>query len=120
MWENLFLAKRFLFSGEGKDVTEEMTNPWKETTLQTIYAKTDIYNANKFGLFYKALLKRTLYLKNDKYTGRKHSKIRATGLAAVNMNSEKLPMFAIGKWKKPRCLKNFNYLVVTETRTKAR
>ena len=120
MWENLFLTKHFLFSGEGKDITEEMTNPWKETPLQTIYAKTDIYNADKFGLFYKAFLKKNLYLKNDKCTGRKNSKIRVTGLAAVNMNSEKLPMFAIGKWKKPRCLKNFNYLVVTETRTKAR
>ena len=35
------------FSGEGKDVTREMTDPWKETTLKTIltnYVKTDIYN----------------------------------------------------------------------------
>ena len=55
-----------LFSGEGKDVTREMIDPWKETTLQTIltnYAKTDIYNAEEFGLFFKALPKETLHQK---------------------------------------------------------
>ena len=30
---NLFLTKRFFFSGEGKDVTKKMTNSWKETTM---------------------------------------------------------------------------------------
>ena len=42
-------------------VTEEMTDPWKETTLQTIlnnYTKTDIYNADEFGLFYTILSKK--------------------------------------------------------------
>ena len=60
MWENLFLTKRFFFSKEGKDVTGDITDPWKETTLQTIlssYAKIKIYNADEFGLFYKALPK---------------------------------------------------------------
>ena len=61
MWENLFLMKRFFFSEEGQDVTRVMTNPCKETTLQTVlssYAKTNIYNADEFGLFYKALPKK--------------------------------------------------------------
>ena len=56
-----------------------MTDPWKETTLQTIltnYAKTDIYNADEFGLFFKALPKKTLHLKDENCTGGKHSKIR--------------------------------------------
>ena len=38
-----------------------MTNPWKKTTLQTTltnYAKTDIFNADKFGLIFKALPKK--------------------------------------------------------------
>ena len=51
MWENLFLTKRFFFTGEGNNVTEEMIKPWKETTLQIIlsnYAKIDIYNVDKF------------------------------------------------------------------------
>ena len=61
MWENLLLTKRFFFSEEGKGVTVDITDPWKETTLQTIlssYAKTNIYNADEFGLFYKALPKK--------------------------------------------------------------
>ena len=37
--------------------------------------------------------------------GGNHSKIRITGLAANNATGEKLPMFVIGKTKKPRCLK---------------
>ena len=60
MRDNFFLTKRFLFSGDGKD----------ETTLQTAQsnlAKTDIYNAIEFGLFYKVLpKKKTLHLKDDK------------------------------------------------------
>ena len=61
MWENLFLMRHFFFSEEGKAVTRVMTNPCKETTLQTVlssYAKTNIYNADEFGLFYKVLLKK--------------------------------------------------------------
>ena len=72
-----------------------MTDPWKETTLQTIltnYAKTDIYNADEFGLFFKALPRKTLHLKGENCTGGKPSKIIVTGLAAANMNSDKLPM----------------------------
>ena len=50
-----------------EDVTNEMTHPrgcemtvpWKETTLPTIlsrYNPRDIYNADEFGLFYKAFM----------------------------------------------------------------
>ena len=90
-----------------------MTNPWKETTLQTIlsnYAKTDINNADEFGLFFKALPKKTLHLKHEKRTRGKHSKIRVMGLAAAIMNGDKLPMFVIGKFRKPRCFKNIKKL----------
>ena len=105
---------RFIhFLGEGGGVTSEMTAPWTETTLQTIlqnYDKDDIYNADKFGLFYQALQKKTLHFKNEKCTGGKHSKIRLTGMAAANMAGEKLPMFVIGKAAKPRCFKNIKQL----------
>ena len=100
-----------------------MTDPWKERTLQTIltnYAKTDIYNAHEFGLFFKALPKETLHLKDEKCIGGKHSKIRVTRLAAANMNGDKLPMFVIGKSQQPRCFTNIkNYLAVTEAKRKA-
>ena len=90
-----------------------MTDPWKKRTLQTIltnYAKTDIYNADEFGLFFKALPKKTLYLKDEKCIGGKHSKIRVTGLAAANMNGDRLPMFLIGKSQQPKCFTNIKKL----------
>ena len=51
-------------------------------------------------MFYKDLPKKTLHVKDDKYTGGKHSKIKVTGLAATNINGDKLRMFVIGKSKK--------------------
>ena len=40
----------------------------------------------------------------------KHSKIRLTGLAAVNVVDEKLPMFVVGKSKSPQCFKGVRHL----------
>ena len=88
--------------GESKSVTEEMTAPWTETTLPTIlsrYPLENILNADEFGLFYQCLPNKTLHLKGEKCSGRKHSKIRLTGLAAGNAYGERLPMFVIGKAK---------------------
>jgi len=54
-------SKILLLSGEGKDVTREMTDPWKETTHQTSlskYAKTDIYSVDEFGLFLRLYLRK--------------------------------------------------------------
>ena len=106
------MEKRVLFSltflGEGQDITNEMTGPWKETTLPTIlsnYNPADIFNADEFGLFYRALPKKSLNLKGEKCSRGKKSKIRFTGLAAANMSGEKFPMFVIGKSESPRCFK---------------
>lgn len=72
--------------------------------------RKNIYNSDEFGLFFKALPKKTLNLKDEKCTGGKHSKIRITGLAAANMNGDKLPMIVIGKSQKPRCFKHIRKL----------
>ena len=40
---------------------------------------------------------KTYHFKNEKCTGGKHSKISLTGMAAGDVNGEKLPMFVIGK-----------------------
>ena len=99
-----------------------MTDPWKEATLQTIltnYAKTSIYNAEEFGLFFKALPNKTLHLKDEKCTGGKHSKIRMTRLAAANMNGEKLPIFVIDKSQSLDVSRiSKNYLAFTNARRK--
>ena len=53
-------------AGEENAVTADMTASWNETALPTIlynYALRDIYNCDKFGLFYQALPNKTLHLK---------------------------------------------------------
>ena len=90
-----------------------MVAGWWETSLPTLlsnYELKNIYNADEFGLFYQCLPDITYQLKSEKCSGGKLSKIRITGLAAANALGEKLPMFAIGKAKKPLCFKNIRFL----------
>ena len=63
-----------------------------------------IYNADKFGLFYKALATKSMHLKGEKCIGGKNSKTWLIGLAAANVWG-KIPMFVIGKSNKPHCFK---------------
>ena len=44
-----------------------------------------------------------MHLKSEDCVGGKCSKVRLTRLAAASATGEKLPMFVIGKSKKPRC-----------------
>ena len=90
-----------------------MVAPWEQTTLPTILSQYDlnqIYNADEFGLFYRAQLNKSLHLKNENCVGGKHSKLRLTGLTAANAAGEKLPLFVIDKSKKPRCFKHIKHL----------
>ena len=87
-------------AGEPKSVTKEMTAPWTETTLPTIfsrYALIDIFNADEFGLFYQSLPSKTMHFKGQKCSGGKHSN--------GNAFWKRLPIFVIGKSQKPRCFK---------------
>ena len=79
-------------------------------TILSRYPLENIFNADEFGLFYQCLPNKTLHLKGEKCSGRKHSKIRLTGLAAGNAYGERLPMFVIGKANKPRCFKGVRNL----------
>ena len=97
-------------SEESRSVTPETTNTWNERSLPTIlsrYKLKDIYSADKFGLFYQGLPKKSLHMKGEKYSGSKHSKVRLTGMAAATADGEKLAIFVIGKSLKPKCFKNF-------------
>ena len=91
-----------------------MTAPWAETTLPTMLSKYElnqIYNADEFGLFYRAQPEKSLHLQDERCVGGKHSKLRLTELAAANAAGEKVPMFVIGKLKSPRCFKNIKHLL---------
>ena len=90
-----------------------MVARWEQTTLPTILCKYDlnqIYNADEFGLFYRAQPNKSLHLKNENCVGGKHSKLRLTGLTAANAVGEKLSLFVIGKSKKPQCFKHIKHL----------
>ena len=106
-------------SGESNACTDEMVAPWEQTTLPTILSKYDlnqIYNANEFGLFYRAQPNNSLHenwkwkLQNENCVGGKHSKLCLTVLTAANAVGEKLPLFIISKYKKPWCLKHTKHL----------
>ena len=66
-----------LVSGKRKAVTPEMVAGWNETAFPTIlfnYGLQDIYNTDKFGLFYQCLPDKSYHLKTEKCSGSKHSK----------------------------------------------
>ena len=86
-----------------------MVAPWNETTLPTLLSKydlKDIFSVHEFVLFYQCLPNKTYHFKGQKCSGGKNRKVRFTGTAVGNASGEKLPMFAIGKSKTPRCFKH--------------
>ena len=100
-------------SGESKSVVPEMVDGWWETSLLTLlssYELKDIYNADRFGLFYECLPNKTYQFKSEKCSDRKWSKICITGWPVANAVGDKLPMFMIGKAKKPQYFKNMKFL----------
>ena len=83
-------------SGEPKKDNKKMTAPSEETTLPTILARNqlkDIFNADEFGLSYKALPSKSLHFQVKHCSGGKRSKVQLTGMAASNALCEKIPMF---------------------------
>ena len=72
-----------IIDGESKSVTKEMTSSWSEKALPTIlsnYKLEDIFNADKFGLFYQCLPGKTYHLKEEKCSGGKKKKEAKSGL----------------------------------------
>ena len=64
-----------------------MRGSWSGTYLSTILSKyqlKDIYNPEKFDLFYQALPNKSLHYKGERCSGDKHSKVRLTGVAVGN------------------------------------
>ena len=82
-WFNVSLKT---VSGESNACTDEMVAPWEQTTLPAILSKYDlnqIYNADEFGLLYRAQPNKSLHLKNENCVGGKHSKLRLTAANTV-------------------------------------
>ena len=54
------------------------------STILSKYQLKDIYNPEKFDLFYQALPNKSLHYKGERCSGGKHSKVRLTGVAVGN------------------------------------
>lgn len=94
--------------------TAETVNEFKDKFEQMIkengLTRDQVYNADEFGLNYKALPKKTLAACSEKYApGFKMQKQRITGMACANASgNNRLPLLLIGTAKKPRCFKGIN------------
>ena len=103
-------------SGEAEAVSNAEVTSWAKNTLPLIlkdYAMDDVYNADKFGLFYKMLPDKSFVFKDESCHGGKLSKERLTVLACTNATgSDKRKLLVIGKSRSPRCFKNIHSLPV--------
>jgi hypothetical protein len=71
------------------------------------YEPHNVFNADETGLFFR--LQANRFLATKQLEGKKLDKQRLTVLACVNASgSEKLPLWVIGKYARPRCFKNIN------------
>ena len=102
-------------SGESKKVTTEMAVSLKETILPAMllrYQSIDIYNTDKFRLFYKDLkLTSNLIFPRVTLLMWQQSKARIIGMAVRNAISERILMFIVEKSAKPRCFKHVRELL---------
>ncbi|XP_035824743.1 tigger transposable element-derived protein 6 [Aplysia californica] len=93
------------------------TSAWSETLKEVLtYKPCDVYNADETGLYFKCLPDKTLafQVQGEACSGMKVPKDRITILCAANMDgTDKLPLLTIGKFEKPRCLKNIRTYPVT-------
>ena len=97
-WKKRFHVSFKAVSGELNACTDEMVALWDQITLPTILSKyylNQIYNADEFGLLYRAQPNKSLHLKNENCDAGKHSKLHLTGLKAANEVGEKLPLLVI-------------------------
>uniref|UniRef100_A0A8C0Z9I1 CENP-B homolog protein 2-like n=1 Tax=Cyanistes caeruleus TaxID=156563 RepID=A0A8C0Z9I1_CYACU len=95
--------------GESGSVNMEVV----ENNLQSIreklnqFAMKDVFNMDETGLFYRLQPDRSLATKQ--LEGKKQDKERLTIVICCNEDgSEKIPLWIIGKYTKPRCFKNVN------------
>lgn len=118
-WLHRFKKRRAInckaITGESLAVTPDMTDRWFTKDLPdllTSFEPEDIYNCDETGLFFRCLPSRTLAFKGDQCKGGKIPKERLTVLITASMAGEKLPLFVIGKFQKPRCFAKVTSLPV--------
>lgn len=102
--------KQIVLHGEASSVSPEDVEKARELLVEKLekYQPIDIYNMDESALFYELLPSKTLSI-SSKSSGSKQSKKCVTIMLCCNMDgSGKRKMMIIGKFKAPRCFKNFN------------
>jgi hypothetical protein len=93
--------------GESKDVDESVMSEYKPKLLEMISSyEPNIYNAEKMGLFFRALPTKSLAVKGGKCTRDKTSKEGLTVLLCGNVVEEMENPLVTGKAATPRCFRN--------------
>ncbi|XP_065196846.1 tigger transposable element-derived protein 4-like [Sycon ciliatum] len=109
--------------GESASADHASAKTWLDTQLDPIrqdYDDKDIFNADETGLFWKMSPEKTLAFKGETCKGGKHAKDRVTVLVATSADGEKLPLYVIGKSKRPHCFRGvLNIPVEYEANKKA-
>lgn len=82
------------------------------SSLSSSYTPEDIWNADKSGIFFRALPDRMFAFRDDRRAGSKKPKDRVTVLFACSMTGEKCKMFVIGRSLKPHCFQGVTTLPV--------
>lgn len=97
-------------SGEEKAADKEGADSWRNDRFRGIaesYSEDDIFNADETACFYQLLPDRTMHFKGQQCKGGKKSHLRVTVLLCCNASgTKKIKPLVIGKYAKPRCLKN--------------
>lgn len=97
-------------SGEEKAADKEGADSWRNDRFRGIaesYSEDDIFNADETACFYQLLPDRTMHFKGQQCKGGKKSHLRVTVLLCCNASgTKKIKPLVIGKYEKPRCLKN--------------
>ena len=102
-------------TGESASVDMNLVNDWSTGSLQEILKKfdsCDIFNVDETSFFWKALPDQTMAFKHEDVRGGKRAKERVTILVGASMTGEKLPLFMIGRYDKPRCFKDVKQLPI--------
>ena len=98
--------------GEGSAVNTEVVDDWfaKIRHLIAEYSPNDIFNWDETGLFYTETRNASLVTAEEKKERNlrrsKQQNQRITVLVGAPMLGEKLPLIVVGKYEKPRVLKN--------------
>jgi len=106
--------------GEGMDMSEEDQARNRSNFLAKLRQKMEqfditidrVYNADQTGLFYNKLPNRIYIEKDDdNYRGVKQmkSKDRVTLMVATSASGKKIPLYMVGKSKKPECFRLCGY-----------